>query len=174
MQTFKDTATDQSWAFEDDVQVVRKGKSYSFKTRDGTPLDVPGTLVPHTPPKEDPLVRAKEGLRIAAHKAFIRDSHRPVEFTTAAGVKTAFGTGGLDWDLCFMAYMQYVVHGAPLPKGFSLFDTGGHAVEVTLSDLTGVFGLALAQIQAAGILRAGLLERIDAAVDATAVKAIVI
>ncbi|WP_318833713.1 tail fiber assembly protein [Burkholderia cepacia] len=50
MQNFIDTATQQAWAFEDDVVVVKSGNTYLFETAAGVSLCVPSTLRPYTPP----------------------------------------------------------------------------------------------------------------------------
>ena len=51
MQTFKDASTEKVWAFEDDVHVTKDtGGVYNFHAADGTPLTVPDTLEPFTPP----------------------------------------------------------------------------------------------------------------------------
>ncbi|HDR9003065.1 TPA: hypothetical protein QDA99_006572 [Burkholderia vietnamiensis] len=50
MQNFIDTATQQLWAFDDDVIVEAVDGVYSFLDARGVLIDAPTTLQPHTPP----------------------------------------------------------------------------------------------------------------------------
>ncbi|MBA9854499.1 hypothetical protein DEE91_01135 [Ralstonia pickettii] len=62
MKTFIDTATQQIYAFENDVVVTSMGGVYSFKAQDGTTLNVPVTLQPHSssaPASVQPLAAAR-------------------------------------------------------------------------------------------------------------------
>lgn len=59
MQTFIDTATQQVWSFDTDVQVVDTNGVYAFETATGAALNVPTTLQPYVMPVPTPPTAAQ-------------------------------------------------------------------------------------------------------------------
>ncbi|SKC78226.1 hypothetical protein SAMN05445504_2360 [Burkholderia sp. CF099] len=89
MQKFIDTATQQLWAFDDDVKASKENGSYMFSDAHGDPLQVPSTLQPYTPTVEetaaDEAAAARAALVAQASSAF------------AAGIRlSSTGTPELD------------------------------------------------------------------------------
>lgn len=72
MQTFIDTATEQPYAFDDDVVATDENGVYLFHTAGGATLTTPSTLqpyVPPTPPAVNPAAVAWIALQGEAHTA---------------------------------------------------------------------------------------------------------
>lgn len=65
MQSFIDTATQQLWAFDDDVAVKKSGSVYSFVDVGGQPLQAPTTLQPYEAPVLTPNQIAAQQAAVA-------------------------------------------------------------------------------------------------------------
>lgn len=89
MQTFKDSVTEQIYAFEDDVVVTDTAGVYSFKAADGTALTLPTTLAPYVVPPVVPspgaALAAEAGAAFAAGLAI-----------TSTGTPALNGTYAID------------------------------------------------------------------------------
>lgn len=177
MQHFKDSTTGTPWAFEDDVRVSENNGVYSFATKTGVPLNVPTSLVPYTPPVPSAaeLVAQAQSVQIAAISKSARLAEQaPLSFTpSSVNSPVLFPMDPHSWTKYAAVYSFYIVHGQPLPAGFSLFDINGRSVAADLADIAGIFIAGMAQIDSAMTTRAALIAEIDAATTINAVKSII-
>ena len=177
MQNFMDTVTGQLWAYEDDVRVSENNGVYSFATKRGVPLNAPTTLVPYTPPVPSAaeLVAQARDIQIAAISKSARLAEQaPLSYTpSSVSSPVLFPMDPHSWTKYAAVYSFYIVHGQPLPAGFSLFDINGRSVGANLADIAGIFIAGMAQIGSAMTTRAALIAEIDAATTINAVKSII-
>ena len=59
MQHFKDSATGQIYAYDDDVVVINETEGVTLTTASGVPISAPATLQPYSPPADDSVAIAK-------------------------------------------------------------------------------------------------------------------
>lgn len=77
MQIYIDTATQQVWAFDDDVVATQSGGAYSFKSATGEELSTPATLQPYTVPAPPPPTLSQQAQNALAAGLTITSTGTP-------------------------------------------------------------------------------------------------
>lgn len=147
MQTFIDTATQQAWAFEDDVTAEQGANGYTFADARGTPLAVPPTLQPYTPPAPSvaELLAAAQVAKLAElDAAYAVAVTQPVSFTSAGGVAKTFQADKVSQDTLTVSMQGYALVGS-VPAGFYWVAADNAQVPFTLDDLKGLYAAMLRQ-----------------------------
>ena len=143
MQTFKDSVTDQVWAFEDDVKVTATSGVYSFTTPAGVALSsTPTTLQPYVipaPTSAELLVSAQAKKLPTLFAAYLAAIYASISFTTAAGTTQIFQANRAALGNLHDMLAAYAPTGA-VPSGFYWVALDTAQVPFTLADLQGLAG----------------------------------
>lgn len=177
MKTFKDSATGEIYAYEDDVvvKISSSGVSTAFTSTGVQLKTAPKTLQPYTVPA--PTTAQKLAAAKTAQIAVIRQAAQtalvaPMSFTNAAGTTSSFPMSDRDVSRYHLAYTNYVLGGVALPTGLGFYDVNLAPVPFTVADIKAFFEAGVSAGDVTLQKEASLIAQINAATTQTAVKAV--